>query len=98
MQRFTRLVLGIGFCVCLTSAPIASAQTVSSSYSPLPTAAELSDRCAKASGGAAWSRLSTMVLNGTMKFPLRTSRAKSSCMRRRQTARCASLRSPIGNM
>jgi hypothetical protein len=69
MQRFTRLVLGIGFCVCLTIAPTASAQTTSSSESRLPTAAELSDRCAKASGGAAWSRLSTMVLTGTMDIP-----------------------------
>jgi hypothetical protein len=69
MQRFTRLVLGIGFCVCVTFAPIASAQTASPSGSALPTAAELSDRCAKASGGAAWSKLSTMVLNGTMEIP-----------------------------
>jgi hypothetical protein len=69
MQRFTRLVLGIGFCVCVTFAPIATAQTTSSSQAPLPTAAELSDRCAKASGGAAWSKLSTIVLNGTMEIP-----------------------------
>ncbi len=69
MQRFIRLVLGIGFCVCVTFAPIANAQTASPSSSPLPTAAELSDRCAKASGGAAWSKLSTIVLNGTMEIP-----------------------------
>ena len=69
MQRFTRLVFGIGFCVCLTFGPIASAQTNSSSAAPLPTAADLADRCAKATGGAAWSKLSSMVLTGTMDIP-----------------------------
>ncbi len=69
MQRFTRVVFGIGFCVCLTFGPIASAQTNSSSTAPLPTAADLADRCAKATGGAAWSKLSSMVLTGTMDIP-----------------------------
>jgi hypothetical protein len=70
MQRFIGILIATLLCISPAFAQAPNAPANSSSPSSLPTATELSDRCAKASGGiGAWSKISTMVLKGTMEMP-----------------------------
>lgn len=50
--------------------PAARSSVPSGDAAPFPSAAELADRCAQASGGAqAWAKVSTLVLKGSIEMP-----------------------------
>jgi hypothetical protein len=67
---YVRLSLAIVLWASPVIAQSPNAANDLSAKMPLPTAADLADRCAKASGGAgAWAKLSTLVLQGTIEMP-----------------------------
>jgi len=69
---FVLLFLGVGQAFSQTAAPAtgATAKDANAKDPALPSAEELSAKCAKGSGGKeAWAKISTLVLSGTLEVP-----------------------------
>src|SRR5215475_9164073 len=62
------LLISVAPAYCQTAS--APTKDATAADAKLPSADEISDKCAKASGGkAAWAKLNTMVMTGTIDIP-----------------------------
>src|SRR5262249_56118941 len=74
-MNYKRNYLGIAVLFLVSASPSYSQATASPKDAvvkeeKLPSADELSEKCAKASGGkAAWAKLNTMIMTGTIDIP-----------------------------
>lgn len=73
MNRIPIRLIGLSLLFCVPALVAQSPKTQSTppaNTASLPSAGELADRCARASGGAqAWASLSSLVLKGTIEMP-----------------------------